>query len=156
MNIRYKYIVSRSDNKKFSADQSGIGRICKIRTFSEQSEVSEFIEGFDEDLIIDMPEIKSVIKNPSVITVRGRRWFQKGPGNTYHSAEIYLDDVQVDGIEFAYGYGSQYLYNAFVKLQKDGLITPAISDHEGFLSWAKRNGVELIYSCDDVQKKKDL
>lgn len=104
----------------------------------------------------DMPEIKSKIKNPSVITVVGRRWFQKGPGNTYHSAEIYLDDVKVEGIGFAYGYGSQYLDNAFVKLQKDELITPVISENESFLSWAKRNNVKLIYSCTDVQRKKDL
>lgn len=126
MNIRYKYVVSRSDRKSF-----------------------------------DMPEVKkqeftSVLPvNPKKIEIKGRRWYHKGPGNTYHSAEIYLDDVQVEGIKFKYGYGQAYLDSAFDQLQNAGLITPG-KGVECFNNWAKRNGVELIYSCDDVKRKKDL
>lgn len=90
------------------------------------------------------------------LTILGRRWFQRGPGNTYHSATIIVDGVQVEGVGYAYGYGDQYLYSAFAKLQALGLLDPPLPANEAPWRWAERNQVLLTYSVTDVARKKDL
>ena len=92
---------------------------------------------------------------PKTITIIGRRWFQKTYGNTYHSAQIVVDGKEVEGIYFAYGYGDQYLHNAFRKLQALNLI-PSVESSESPWYWAQQNGVSLTYTVTDVQRKKDL
>lgn len=96
----------------------------------------------------------------SNIVIHGRRWFQRGPGNTYHSAEIIVDGKTVHKIDFRYGYGDQYLYNAFDWLENNGYIErlPRNSSNvpEAPWRWAERVGVTLNYSATDVQRKKDL
>lgn len=98
--------------------------------------------------------------NPPVrtITIIGRRWFQKTYGNTYHSAEILVNGKNVGRIDYAYGYGNQYLYSAFYWLEKEGYLTLERGNggHEAPWRWAERNGVELAYSATDVGRKKDL
>ena len=102
---------------------------------------------------------KLPVTNPKTITIVGRRWFNRNKGSTYHSAEIIVDGRHVEGVEYAYGYGDQYLYNAFYKLEKLGLITPmerGNGSHESPWRWAERQGVVLTYSASDVSRKKDL
>ncbi len=99
-------------------------------------------------------------KKPRSITVHGRRWFNKGPGNTYHSARIYVDGHLVHTIEFAYGYGEQYLWNARNWLKHAGYL-PGIEDHDnggGEMLWryCERIKCKFAYDCADVQRKKDL
>jgi hypothetical protein len=96
-----------------------------------------------------------VATQPQSIVVIGRRWFRKGPGNTYHSAEIIVDGKCVNKIPFAYGYGDQYLYNAFDWLAANGYITRE-SNAEAPFRWAERNNVTLTYSVTDVARKRDL
>jgi len=104
-------------------------------------------------LFINPPNMRSLV-------VIGRRWFQRGPGNTYHSAEIIIDGNQVHKIDYAYGYGDQYLWNAFEWLEKEGyLATPRHRSNGGVEApwrWAERNNVQLAYNATDVQRKKDL
>jgi hypothetical protein len=90
------------------------------------------------------------------LTVIGRRWFQRGPGNTYHSAQIIVDGVEVEGIAFAYGYGDHYLTNAFAKLQGLGLIDPPSEPSLSLWRWAELHGVKFTYSVTDVTRKRDL
>ena len=91
----------------------------------------------------------------NTITVIGRRWFNRGPGNTYHSAQIIVDGKHVDGIHFCYGYGDQYLYSAFAKLRELGLVTD-MENTEAPWRWAEDHGILLTYSVSDVPRKKDL
>ncbi len=90
----------------------------------------------------------------NTITIIGRRWFQRGPGNTYHSARIIIDGAEVEGVGFAYGYGDQYLYSAFEKIAP--LLPTPLDTHEAPWRWAERNNVALTYSVSDVARKKDL
>jgi hypothetical protein len=90
------------------------------------------------------------------LTVIGRRWFQRGPGNTYHSAQIIVDGAEVEGIGFAYGYGDHYLTTAFQKLQALGLIDPPSEPSMPLWRWAEQQGVKFTYSVTDVTRKRDL
>lgn len=94
------------------------------------------------------------------LTIIGRRWFQKGPGNTYHSAQIRIDGQPVEGIAYAYGYGDHYLTTAFEKLEADGLLNPPRilngRELEPPWQWAQRTGVQFTNVVIDVARKKDL
>ena len=63
-------------------------------------------------------------KPPKSITVIGRRWFHRGPGNTYFSAQVYVNGDHVHTIPYEYGYGDQYLQSAFEWLEKNDHIEP--------------------------------
>jgi hypothetical protein len=97
---------------------------------------------------------------PKSIVVIGRRWFQKTYGNTYHSAEIFVDGQKVHYIDYTYGYGDQYLYNARNWLRDNGYL-PGIKDSPGtpgeaLWRYCERNGIIFTYSAINVQRKKDL
>ena len=87
------------------------------------------------------------------ITIIGRRWFQRGPGNTYHSVEIIVNGKTVHNIDFAYGYGSMYAQNAGEWLEKNGYI----DGYKFPLSiYCRENGIDLIDRVVDVERKKVL
>jgi hypothetical protein len=52
------------------------------------------------------------------IVINARRWFQKTYGNTYHSVQVYVNGKFLDKVDFAYGYGDQYLSTAHGLLLK--------------------------------------
>ena len=56
------------------------------------------------------------------ITIIGRRWFDKINGNTYFSANIYVNNEHVKYIPESYGYGDYYQQAAFEWLHKNGYI----------------------------------
>lgn len=94
-------------------------------------------------------------RNPQSIVIIGRRWFNRGPGNTYFSSEIIVDGKHVEGIDFAYGYGEHFLWESMKKLAHMGLVT--WTDAEGAPTrWARDNGVALSVSAIDVSRRKDL
>jgi len=95
-------------------------------------------------------------KNPRNIVIIGRRWFAKTYGNTYHSAEIIIDGVRVHRIDFSYGYGDQYLYNAFGWLSANGFIRGYDPGKSVPWRWSQDHEVKLDYSVSDVGRKKDL
>ena len=93
------------------------------------------------------------------ITVVGRRWFQKGPGNTYHSAAIYVNGALIHRIPYAYGYGQMYEQNAEEWLIKNGYIDAEKYKHGGYPPmWqlAEKNGFTYSSTVTDVARKKDL
>lgn len=51
------------------------------------------------------------------LTIIGKRWFQKGPGNTYHSVKVYLDGELVYEHPFNYGYGDSFLDTAILGMR---------------------------------------
>ncbi len=96
------------------------------------------------------------VKVNSILFV-GRRWFEKTNGNTYHSAEIYVNGEFVHKIDFTYGYGDQYMYNAWTWLKKNGYINGKYStDQSSPRIWCEHHGVKFAYTVADVKRKKDL
>lgn len=88
------------------------------------------------------------------IRVLGKRWFRRGPGTTYHSAYIWINNKLVHVIPFAYGYGHQYLYNAFEWLKNHGFVD--MGENEAPWQVAQRMGFHLDYEVEDVPRKADL
>jgi|OpeIllAssembly_1097287.scaffolds.fasta_scaffold40033_2 hypothetical protein len=88
------------------------------------------------------------------IRVLGKRWYQRGPGNTYHSAYIWINNKLVHVIPYAYGYGDQYLWNAFDWLYSHGFVEK--TENEPPWVVAERMGIHLDYEAQDVRRKLDL
>lgn len=104
--------------------------------------------------------MEAVMTKPESIMVVGKRWFSRGPGNTYHSANIYVDGKQVHRIDFAYGYGDQDVWNAAKWLEQNGYM-PGRENYdnggaEAIWRYCEKNGIQFSYEVSDVQRKKDL
>jgi hypothetical protein len=82
--------------------------------------------------------------------IEGRRWFQNGPGNTYHSVRIYKDGQLIAHLPFAYGYGDYFLQTAVEWLRENGYPDAQY----GTLYLREKLGGS--YSVIDVTRKKDL
>lgn len=96
----------------------------------------------------------------SQLVLVGRRWFNRGPGNTYHSVEIHLDGNLVHKIPFAYGYGDQWEWNAWEWLDANG-YTPGREHHENGSAemprfYCERMGIMYTRTVTDVPRRKDL
>ena len=96
-----------------------------------------------------------------VITIIGRRWFEKTNGNTYHSVNVYVDGEQVYRLPFDYGYGSMYRQNAMQWLAENGYFPGYERRNEWSLPyptepWFRENGIQIIDEVTDVQRKRDL
>lgn len=105
----------------------------------------------------------------TLITVIGKRWFQKTYGNTYHSVRVTILDVE-SGEEqefyepFMYGYDDQYRVTATKLLKANTDILNKVSEGNreyGLTYWRvvdelKDNNIVVKFFCEDVQRKKDL
>ena len=105
----------------------------------------------------------------TLITVIGKRWFQKTYGNTYHSVRVTILDVE-SGEEqefyepFKYGYDDQYRETATKLLKANTDILNKVSEGNreyGLTYWRvvdelKDNNIVVKFFCEDVQRKKDL
>lgn len=99
--------------------------------------------------------------NPQSIVITGRRWFNRRVGNTYFSAQAFIDGKSVEGISYEYGYGQQYEDSMFQKLGRDGLLPEPIPRYDNGIyepAWryCERLGITYSKSVTDVQRKKDL
>ena len=93
------------------------------------------------------------------ITIIGRRWFTTTYGNTYFSAEIYVNGKHVHKINCEYGYESMYLQSAFYWLDENGYTNRERNLNGMFKPiwrYCKENGIELVNSVTDVSRKRDL
>jgi hypothetical protein len=93
------------------------------------------------------------------LTVVGTRWFHRGPGNTYHSVAIVADGVCHTSARI-YGYGDQYMWTAFVMLERLGLVTDreryANGLSESLSRYCERKGIKLTTFVFDVPRRRDL
>lgn len=94
------------------------------------------------------------------IHIEGRRWFQRGPGNTYHSVRIFRDGELVAHLTPTYGYGEQYLQTAFDWLAEHGM--PELGERTANGS-RKHYGTQYLrevmhgtHSVIDVGRERDL
>lgn len=116
------------------------------------------------------------------VIIKGKRWFEKTNGNTYHSVEVYVDGEMIGRKDFVYGYGDQYLESGkkiliekgYVNYEKTTKNIP-VKDFEGNIKHYtslearnKRNAlsklseavrdkkIKWVNFVDDVSRKKDL
>jgi len=97
-------------------------------------------------------------KKIKVITVVGRKWFDRINGNTYHTATIYADD-KVFNVPFQYGYGDQYVQSATELLEKEGLIDNLLYPNGNKIPlWQICKHKNIVLNCEAsyVTRKKDL
>lgn len=113
-------------------------------------------DGFIDRSIIH-PDHLTLVRDDEeiVITITGRRWFQKSAGNTYHSCIVHVNGKYAGQSDFAYGYGDQYvqtgMYSAVEYIQEKYDFT--VSDRV----WGREaQKVKIISSVTDVPRKKDL
>lgn len=96
----------------------------------------------------------------SSVTVIGRRWFRRGYGGTYHTAEIIVDGVTVHKTPMQYGYGNQYEETAAQWLEAQGYITRKAYASGGHspLWRVIRDDMGLAWNSQaiDVSRQKDL
>ena len=112
------------------------------------------------------PELQSVVtilpktEIQSVVIVC-RKWFRSKDGNTYYSAEVVVDGVQLHFIEFAYGYDDTYEHRAWKWIDDNVplLHKRQLSDGghvEDPWRYCKRVGVAYHPTVAWVGRKKDL
>lgn len=90
------------------------------------------------------------------VTIIGRRWFHRGPGNTYHSATVLVDGEVKARVDFTYGYGNQYEYSGMAALAKAGFCADWESQKTSPWSYFDKKGVKYHAEVADVERKKDL
>ena len=94
------------------------------------------------------------------IVIVGRRWFQKSYGNTYHTADVFVNGQLVHQCDEEYGYGDQYEHTAFMWLKDNGYLE-GFQRHENG-SWdsprlyCEKNGIGYSKTVTDVNREKDL
>ncbi len=94
------------------------------------------------------------------ITIFGRRWFRRSAGNTYNTAEIYVNGEMVHKTQKQYGYGNHYLDIANEWLSENGYLDNPRQQHGGreplWRYCRDLHGITFSYSCTDVTREKDL
>lgn len=104
---------------------------------------------------INFNEIRSVM-------ILGRKWFDRVNGNTYHSATVYVDGIEVLQTAREYGYGDQYVETALEALEEHAPGWPVRRKYEsGVFSessrdLAERVGFVLTSVAVTVPRKRDL
>lgn len=92
------------------------------------------------------------MKKIETLVIRGRRWFQKLYGNTYHTVTVVVNGRALKS-SIQYGYGNQYLVTATDLLRENGYDIPENTmEALRMLKDLSENDYEVI----DVKRKKDL
>lgn len=94
------------------------------------------------------------------LTIIGRKWFDAHYGNTYWSANAYIDGELVLQVPYSYGYGEQYLEETYQELSEMGLVP----DRERYASGARpdvrrfcrEHNIKLVHEAAHVESKDDL
>lgn len=87
------------------------------------------------------------------IEIHGKRWFQKTYGNTYHTAEIFIDGKYIITTPIKYGNGDQYLQTGYRWLQFMGYVGANI---RLFTDSPISSAIRATSSVIDVPRKRDL
>lgn len=100
---------------------------------------------------------------PKLIVIIGRRWVHKGPGNTYHDAEIIVHGSGKKVIHHRtsmdYGYGDGYLQTAcewLVAAKVVSLTRHANGALQPLWQYCRDHGIKLITSVVNVGSRKEL
>ena len=94
------------------------------------------------------------------ITVIGRRWFDRINGNTYFTAVILVNGAFVHKIEYRYGYGNQYEWDAADWLETNGYLIGRKHSSNGSVEalsfYCHDRNITLYTDAVKVGRKKDL
>src|SRR5262245_50331830 len=95
------------------------------------------------------------------VTILGRRWFHRGPGNTYHSAQIIVNGKIIHKIDFRYGYGNQFEWEACDWLEANGFMPDrkhyqSGSAEPGWQYFRDQRGIAWLTEAIDVRTRKEL
>lgn len=92
------------------------------------------------------------MKKIETLVIRGRRWFQKLCGNTYHTVTVVVNGHILKS-SIQYGYENQYLVTAADLLRENGYDIPENTmEALRMLKDLSENDYEAV----DVKRKKDL
>ena len=92
------------------------------------------------------------MKKIETLVIRGRRWFQKLYGNTYHTVTVVVNGHVLKS-NIQYGYGTQYLVTAADLLRENVYDIPE-NNLEALRTLKELS--ENDYEVVDVPRKKDL
>lgn len=92
------------------------------------------------------------MKKIETLVIRGRRWFQKSYGNTYHTVTVIVNGHILKS-SIQYGYSTQYLVTAADLLRENGYDIPE-NNLEALRTLKELS--ENDYEAVDVPRKKDL
>lgn len=94
------------------------------------------------------------------VHIVARRWFSRNFGNTYFSADIYVNGELVHQIPYAYGHGDHYEEEAFQWLEDHNYIPKRKHSPNGGQAapwrWAEKNNIRLSREVYDVRRRRDL
>jgi hypothetical protein len=93
------------------------------------------------------------------VNILGRRWRDRTYGNTYNTAQIFINGRLVHTVPFGYGYGSHYEDRAVAWLIENGWIKAEKYKHGGYPALhilAKDHGFHHESQAIDVPRKRDL
>ena len=98
---------------------------------------------------------------PKNIRVEGRRWFNSRFGNTYYSVVAYIDGEEVARIDYAYGYGEQYVQDMADLLEEKGYLPgreryTSTGGGQPLWQYCRDRDIKFYYNATDVSRKKDL
>jgi hypothetical protein len=95
---------------------------------------------------------KPTLKKGDVVEVVGRRWFDRVNGNTYHTAEVFVNDKFVAKSRMTYGYDEQYVQTAKELLLENYNLPKGMKETSPL--WQLREyGVTLTKSVSDGLKR---
>ena len=86
------------------------------------------------------------------VFVDGREWFDRVNGNSYFSARVFVDGVEVARVPFQYGYGSAFEYAAAWALQ-DLDVLPGMPGDGALWRLCEEAEVALYRSMQRVTKR---
>lgn len=93
-------------------------------------------------------------KLPQSIVVIGRKYWVKGNGYTVSSAQIFVDGVEIEGVQGC-SHGYDFAYQAFRKLAELGII-PDYRINQSPFSYCEEKGIKLGEVSVDVGRRSDL
>lgn len=138
------------------ADRTFRGQLADLLQDHEREEEANLLRS-NRPVFVHRDQVRAV---PRSVEIRGRRWFQRTYGNTYHTAHVYVDGKHVLSIPRQYGYGDQYADTAMNELERQGLIPPREryqnGGREANWQWRDRHGIDLDTSVEDVRRQRDL
>jgi hypothetical protein len=91
------------------------------------------------------------------VHVHGVLWHDKANGNTYHSAQIYINGEYAYAVPFQYGYGESFIESAAEVLEEKGRIVRERYGYGGYPSLRKiltDMGVKFYYTSEVTSKKR--
>ena len=95
------------------------------------------------------------------VMITGRRFFDRNGGNTYFSANGYINGEHVSRIDYEYGYGDHYIDAMTDKLEELGYM-PDRKHYQhggaepGWQYFRDNRGIPFTYEVTDVSAKREL